>query len=228
MVNPGLPVPLDRILEEARLKSAIALEHLADLSNFGITEEWLKQIQEDLETVENIATFDLQKTELKTLTAIKDEKLAKCVQWGRKLRLRMSLAIADDKLKGVEFPNKTWVASEKNESKLITFMPTLINLAKTHAQVLETVGQKTEEIATGESLLKELTAANQTQEEYNIKRKGVTVERQTIYRRLYDSVNRINRVGQMVFNNNPAVSRLFSSSWSQGTSKGTTQETTTN
>jgi hypothetical protein len=219
MVNPGLPAPLDRILEEARLKLAIAQEYITDLNGFGITEEWLKQIQQNIETVENIATFDLQKTELKALTATKDEKLAQCVEWGRKLRLRMSLAIADNKLKGVEFPNKTWVASEKNESKLITFMPTLINLAKTHAKVLETVGQQAEEIAAGEKLFKELTAANQAQEEYNIKRKGVTVERQTVYRRLYDSVNRINRVGQMVFNNNPAVNRLFSSSWSQGTSK---------
>jgi hypothetical protein len=30
----------------------------------------------------------------------------------------------------------------------------------------------------------------------------------------------------MVFNDNPAVSRLFSSSWSQGTSKQTNEETT--
>jgi hypothetical protein len=91
MVNPSLSVPLDRILEEARLKLAIAQEHFVDLSGFGITEEWLKQIQQGIKAVGNIATFDLQKTELKALTATKNEKLAQCVKWGRKLRLRMSL-----------------------------------------------------------------------------------------------------------------------------------------
>jgi len=219
MTNFSLPATLDRILEEARLKTAIALEHLKALNSFGITQEWLDRMEVDINTVMEIPTFDLQKTELKQFTAAKDAKLNECKEWGKQLKLRMTLAVADKKLKGVEFPNKTWNDCQQSESKLIVFFPTLIELAKVNAKALEAIGQTQEYIYQGEQLLKDLIIANQAQEEYNIKRKGITIDRQEIYRRLYDNVNRINRVGQMVFSDNEVIKVLFSSSWNQGTTE---------
>jgi len=226
MTNFSLPVPLDRILEEARLKLAIAQDHLTALHSFGITQEWLDQMQADINTVADIPTFDLQKTELKQLTAAKDAKLSECQEWGKQLKLRMTLATTDKKLKGVEFPTKTWNDCQQNESKLIAFFPTLIELAKTHSPVLETIGQTKEYITQGQQLLKDLIVANQAQEEYNIKRKGVTSDRQTLYRSLYDGVNRINRVGQMVFSNDAALKVLFRSGWQQSNSASDTSNDT--
>jgi len=226
MTNFSLPAPLDRILEEARLKLAIAQDHLTALHSFGITQEWLDQMQTDINTVADIPTFDLQKTELKQLTAAKDAKLSVCQEWGKQLKLRMTLATTDKKLKGVEFPTKTWNECQQNESKLIAFFPTLIELAKTHSPVLETIGQTKEYITQGQQLLKDLIVANQAQEEYNIKRKGVTSDRQTLYRSLYDGVNRINRVGQMVFSNDAALKVLFRSGWQQSNSASDTSNDT--
>jgi hypothetical protein len=220
MTNFSLPVPLDRILEEARLKVAIAQEHLTALSSFGISQDWLNQIQANIATIADIPTFDLQKTELKQLTAAKDAKLNECQEWGKQLKLRMMLATTDQKLKGVEFPTKTWNECQQNESKLIAFFPTLIELAKTHGSVLATIGQTQDYITQGELLLKDLIATNQAQEEYNIKRKGVTSDRQSLYRSLYDDVNRINRVGQMV-SNDPTIKVLFRSNWSSSSESST-------
>jgi hypothetical protein len=141
MTNFSLPAPLDRVLEEARLKTVIAQNHLTALNSFGISQDWLDHLQTDINAITDIPTFDLQKTQLKQLTAAKDTKLDECKEWGRQLKLRMTLATTDKKLKGVELPSKTWIDCQQNESKLIAFFPTLIELAKTHAPVLETIGQ---------------------------------------------------------------------------------------
>jgi hypothetical protein len=224
MVDSSLPIPIDRILEETRLKLAIAEEHLSDLSSFGINQEWLNQLQKNIDAAVAIPILETQLAELKELTAIKDAKLAECLEWGQKLRLRIDLATKDKKLKGIEFPSKIWTQSQRNESKLITFFPTLINLAKTYAKALATVGQTPEEIKAGETMLQELIEANQNQEEYKLKRTNVTADRQSAYRILYDSVNRINQVGQMVYNDDEANKRLFRSNWGLGNVENTASE----
>ena len=65
--------------------------------------------------------------------------------------MRINLATQDKKLKGIEFPSKIWTQSQRNESKLITFLPTLINLAKTYTDTLATVDQTTEDIQAPET-----------------------------------------------------------------------------
>jgi hypothetical protein len=224
MIDTSLPVPFDRILEEARLKFAIAREHLSNLSSFGINQQWLDDFQKNIEAAVAIPTYETQLAELKELTAIKDAKLAECLEWGQKLRLRIELATKDKKLKRTEFPSKAWLQSQRNESRLITFFPTLINLAKTNAEVLATVGQTPEEIQAGEKMLQELITANQNQEEYKLKRINVTADRQSAYRILYDSVNRINQIGQMVYNDNEANKLLFRSNWGLGNGENTAEE----
>lgn len=214
-IDFGIPAPQDRILEESRLKLAIARERIQDLSTLGITAEWLNQLEQDIGKAVSIPTYDEQRHTLKQLTATKDEKLQACVQWGRKLRFRMSIAFGRKQTAGIQFPSKEWNQAEKNESRLITLWPTLIQIAKEHAQVLVTAGQTAADIEQGLQLLQELVAANQAQEEYNLRRTSVTVERRVAYRNLYDSINRINHSGQMIYGAESAESRLFRTPWVQ-------------
>ncbi|MGK7930269.1 MAG: hypothetical protein AB4041_02390 [Microcystaceae cyanobacterium] len=214
MVNTGLPVPMNRILEEARLKVAIAKEHLNSLSTFGINQTWIDQFEQEIDTAVSIPIYEQQLSELKQLTSAKDAKLTECIEWGQKLRLRIDLASKQKQLTNVNFPSSHWSQAQQNESKLINLFPALIGLAKTHANVLENLGQTPQETKTGEQLLDDLIKANQAQEEYKIKRTQVTSERRAAYRKLYDRVNTINQVGKMVYTNNPSVALLFASSWS--------------
>jgi hypothetical protein len=218
MVDSGLPAPLDRILEEARLKIAIAKERLNDLSTFGIDQQWINQFQKDIDTAVSFPIYEEQLGDLKQLTSAKDAKLTECMEWGQKLRLRIELATKQKQLINVNFPSNRWTEAKRNESKLIRLFPALIGLAKTYAEVLAKVGQTPAEIKAGEQLLNDLIKANQTQEEYKIKRTQVTSDRRIAYRKLYDGVNTINKVGQMVYADNPSVALLFASSWSTSSS----------
>lgn len=105
MTFTSLPVPSDRILEETRLKIAIARQHLEALQTFGLTAAWLDQLEATANETETIATYVQQLEEQKSLTVVKDEILAQCLQWGRNLRLRMELA----------FKNRTPIAPENGE-----------------------------------------------------------------------------------------------------------------
>ncbi len=212
---PTIPIVLDRLLEEARLKLAIAREHVQELESFGITNDWLDQGESDIATAVSYPTFGQQRNELKSLTAAKDSKLEECVQWGRKLRFRMAIAAEEQKSLAVQFPSKDWNQAEKSESKLITLFPTLLQLARTQATALVSAGQTEADLSRGKQLLEELVAANQAQEEYNLKRTNVTAERRIAFRKLYDRVNRINKSGQMVYGVESAKGRLFRSSWTQ-------------
>ncbi|MGK7931760.1 MAG: hypothetical protein AB4041_10045 [Microcystaceae cyanobacterium] len=223
MVNSGLSAPLDKILEEARLKIAIAKERINDLSIFGIDQQWIEQFEEDIETAVSFPIYEEQIDNLKQLTTAKDAKLTECMEWGQKLRLRIELATKQNQLTNVNFPSNRWTEAKRNESKLIRLFPALIGLAKTYAEVLAKVGQTTEEIETGEQLLDDLIKANQTQEEYKIKRTQVTSDRRVAYRKLYDGVNTINKVGQTVYADNPSVALLFASSWSSSSSSSDTE-----
>lgn len=208
-----LAVSTERILEEARLKVAIAREKADDLKRYGITPEWLDELQTDIDTAIAYPTYEQQRNELRELTAIKDSKLNECVGWGRELRFRMSLAFKQRKHSGMQFPTKEWSQAEKNESRLIALFPTLLQLARSQATTLATLGQTEDDIATGERLLQELIKANQAQEEYQLKRTSITAQRRSAYRRLYDGVNRINHTGQMVYSNDTPNGRLFRSNW---------------
>ncbi|MGK7933751.1 MAG: hypothetical protein AB4041_20295 [Microcystaceae cyanobacterium] len=223
MVDKTVPVALDQILEEARVKVSIAETHITQLSQFGLDQKWINQMKKEIDQVAEIPTFDAQKIQLKELTSDKNTKLEACRDWGKTLRLRINLATKDKKLKGVEFPTSQWNEAQTSEAKLITLFPTLIDLAKKHAQVLKSVGQTEETIQQAETYLADLIAANQAQEAYNIHRRSETIDRQTIYRTLYDKVNRINQIGQTVFADTPNLLTLFTSNWTQQTNSHSTE-----
>lgn len=215
-VNPSpLPVPAERILEETRLKLALAREHAETLATFGITAEWLERLAADIDTAVAIPSLQMQRAELRELTVRKDDKLAECVRWARQMRMRFSIA-NNGKPLATTFPSKELTQSEKNESRLIALLPTLIQLARTYANQLATVGQTEATIAEGEQLLADLIATNQAQEEYSLARTSVTADRRAAYLKLYEAVNRINQIGQLVYADDPGTRRLFESNWNRG------------
>ena len=212
------PIPAERILEETRLKLALARDRVASLADFGITAEWLDTLAADIDAALAIPSYERQLAELQQLTAAKDARLAECLQWARQLRFRFEIVAKGNLLPSNPFPSRNLTQCDRNESKLIALMPTLLQLARTHAEALATAGQTEEIIATGDRHLADLVAANQAQEEYNLNRTAVTAQRRAAFNKLYDAVNRINRTGQMVYGPDTADGNLFASNWRRGSS----------
>ena len=224
MSDNQVSVPRDRILEESRLKLAIARDHLDALSRFGLNTDWLNQFEQEIDEAQNVPSFNEQQAQLKSLTVAKDAKLAECRQWGRELRLRMELAYDKNNNPPIPFPSKDWTQSERSETKAIALLPRLIKIATTQAEALAKAGQTQADIDKGQQLLQDLNDANQAQEEYNLLRTQETAQRRALYRQLYDSVNRINQIGQMVYRDDAANNRIFRSNWYQGSSADTDPE----
>ncbi len=218
MNTDPLVVPINQILEESRLKVAVARDHMEQLGRFGISSEWLDQVEQEIARAQSTPSYNEQLDRLKSLTVAKNAKLADCGQWGRELRLRLELVYGKKGTPPMPFPAKEWAQSERNESKMITLFPRLIKIATTQAEDLSQAGQTDADIAQGSQLLQDLIKTNQAQEEYNLLRTQETAQRRAIFRRLYDAVNRINQVGQMVYTEDPSTQRLFRSNWFQSSS----------
>ena len=211
-----LPAPADRILEETRLKIAIARQHLNDLGEFGLTSAWLDDLESQTNEAETFTTYTRQREELKALTTAKDAALADCIQWGRRLRLRLELAFEDRPASGPQFPARDWRESERSETRLIALFPNLLELARQQAFALAPVGQTDADLADGERRFAALKQANEAQEQYKLTRTSVTAQRCERFAQLYNSVNRINKIGQTVFGDDPSTAVLFRSNWQQG------------
>ncbi len=211
------PIPHSQILEEARLKTAIARQHLDALSQYGMTADWLDELETATNEAERIPTHQQQLGEMKSLTAAKDEALEACQEWGRRLRYRMQLAFEDKTPTGMQFPTKDFRTSERSEAKMIALFPSLLELARQHQPTLIPFGHTEEETTLGDTLFTTLKATNEAQEQYNFTRTTITAQRRQAYRYLYDSINRINQMGQMVYGPDTPDGSQFRSNWNRTT-----------
>jgi hypothetical protein len=187
---------------------------------------WINNLEKKADEAEEVVTNTQQLEEMKSLTAAKNQALEACGEWGTQLRFRMELIFKDKTPKGMQFPNKEFTKNRNNESKMITMMPSLIAIAKEHQAQLKTVGQTPEIIKQGETLLTQLKQANEAQEQYKLKRSTVTSQRRTLFKELYDGVNYLNKMGQMVYGTDSAEGLQFRSHWGngEGTSQGEHEE----
>ncbi len=216
MTASSLSIPYDRILEEARLKIAIARQHLEALSTYGLTAAWIDDLEATADATQTIPPFGQQQGELKSLTAVKNAILRECVQWGQQLRLRLELAFEQHPPTGMQFPTQEWRESRRNDARMIALMPSLIKLARQHAPILATTGQTATDLAQGQALYQQLKAANEAQEQYKFARTTTTTQRRELYRKLYAGVNRINQLGQAVYGSETPNGQLFRSNWGFG------------
>lgn len=183
------------------------------LVEFGVTDETLNAFETDIQQAEALPGETRERITLRDLTNDKDEALEGCYQWGRKLRTRLQLAFGRNSAQVQSFPSKEFRRAVESENAMMSVMEVLIALADKHKAELTDYGQTAEILAQGSQLLAALRAADAVQEvRKDIKRQAAQT-RYEIFVQLYDTVNRINKVGRLVFENDPVHLALFQSKW---------------
>ncbi|NJL82543.1 MAG: hypothetical protein HC890_05525 [Chloroflexaceae bacterium] len=75
------------------------------------------------------------------------------------------------------------------------------------------MGQSDATLSDGETRLARLKAASEAHKQYRFSRRAVTTQRRAAFRSLYDGVNRINRIGQLVYGPTSPQGQLFRNHW---------------
>ncbi len=96
---------------------------------------------------------------------------------------------------------------------MMALMEALISLANKYQSELAGFGQTPELLAQGSELLNELRAADTAQELKKDTKKQSTQDRYQQFKNLYDTITRLNRIGRLVFENDPTNLALFESKW---------------
>lgn len=203
----------ETILSVAKTTLANARSHLTALGEFGVTEAMLDEFEGNIQAAEELPDEVSNRIDLKSLTREKADALDGCYQWGRKLRTRLQLAFGNDSPQAKSFPSKQFNAAINSESKMMPVMEILINLATQYQTELAAQGQTPEILAQGSQLLNSLRQADQAQELKKDEKRSATQERYQKFQIIYDTTNRINKVGRLVFENDSVNLPLFESKW---------------
>jgi len=203
----------ETILSVAKTTLENARAHQANLADFGVTTQLLDEFAANIQAAEALPDETANRIDLRSLTQEKKDALDACFQWGRKLRARLQLAFGNASPQASAFPSKEFNAASGSESKMMPVMEILINLATQHQSELAAVGQTPEILAEGSALLESLRQTDQAQELKKDTKRSATQERYQKFQVIYDAVNRINRVGRLVFENDPVKRALFESKW---------------
>ena len=213
----------ETILSVSKTSLTNARNNLMPLSDFGVTEEMLNQFDTDIQAAEALPGETQNRIELKDLTHDKEEALDSCYQWGRKLRVRLQLAFGKNSSQAKSFPSKDFQNAVNSENTMMTVMEVLINLADKYKTELATFGQTPEILAQGNEFLNNLREADSVQEVKKDEKKQATQDRYQQFKNLYDTVIKINRVGRLVFENDPVHLALFESKWPISSATATEQ-----
>ena len=71
---------------------SFALAHTMIKLAGGVNKFETDKFQKDIDTAVSIPIHEEQLSKLKQLTTAKEKKITECIEWGEKLRLRMTLA----------------------------------------------------------------------------------------------------------------------------------------
>ncbi len=201
------------ILSVAKTTLASGRSTVATLAEFGITAISLDAFEADIGQAEALPREANQRVQLRYLTHYKDDALFVCEQWGKKLRMRLELAFGRGSHELGTFPAKQFNAAESSENAMMSVMPLLIELADKHQAVLADHGQTPEILAQGPTVLADLRTADAAQEVRKVEKLQATQARYELFLRLYDTITRINKVGRLVFRDDPVHLALFESKW---------------
>ncbi|NQT26665.1 hypothetical protein HQ585_15020 [candidate division KSB1 bacterium] len=203
----------ETILSVSKTTLANGRSTFAALSDFGVTEETLNTFEAKIQSAEALPFETQNRIELRGLTGHKDEELDACHLWGRKLRLRLQMAFGRGSSQAGSFPSKEFKNAENSENTMMSVMKVLIDLADKYKIELAGFGQTPEILAEGNECLNQLKEADASQENKKDNKKQSTQERYQQFKVLYDTIIRINRVGRLVFENDPVHLALFESKW---------------
>ena len=207
------PVSEEKILSVSKTTLNTARITLGSLSEFGFNQENITNFESEISTAEAMPGELSNRIDLINLTDDKDECLLSCFQWGRKLRARIKLAFPKNSNEVKSFPSKEFEKAKKSENKMMSVMEILIKQAVKYHPQLSNFGQTDEIRDAGNTLLENLRSADAQQESQKTENPSSTQERYQLFRKLYDTVNRINRIGRIVFKNDPVRLVLFESKW---------------
>lgn len=213
----------ETILSVSKTTLTNARNNLTALGDFGITEEMLNQFDTEIQAAEALPGETQNRIELSDLTHDKEEALDSCYQWGRKLRVRLQLAFGKNSSQANSYPSKDFQNAVNSENKMMSVMEVLINLADKYKTELANFGQTPEILAQGSEFLNNLRVADSAQEVKKDEKKQATQDRYQHFKNLYDTVIKINRVGRLVFENDPVHLALFESKWPSSSTTTTEQ-----
>jgi hypothetical protein len=203
----------ETIILAAKLALQNSHARSGSFAEFGMDEAYFTALAKDIADAEQIAGELHHRIDLMQLTNRKREALAACWIWGRKLRIRLEMAYGRSSVQTRSFPANEFRKTFTNENEMMALMEVLIHLAREHQENLLVHGQTEQVNAEGERLLQALRDADMLQESKKGGKKSATRERHRLFHYLYNETNRINRIGRMMFADDPVTAVLFESRW---------------
>jgi len=151
---------------------------------------------------------------------MRSELFYRLIVGAKKLQTRIELAFGKKSPEATSLPIKDFRAAQSGEKAAMSLMETLVKVAEKYQTQLAPYGQTPEVLAQGLELLNQLRSADTAQEIKKEERTTSTKERNEKFRLLYETVNKINKVGRLVFKDEPIKRALFESKWpAPGTKK---------
>ncbi len=123
----------------------------------------------------------------------------------------MEFAFGKNSTKLAAFPIKELKKVMRSEDKMMRVMEICLNIGEKHQTALAAHGQTPEVLTRGRQLHPELSRSDRVQEIQKSSKRSVTQERNELFLEIYDTVNKINKAGQIIFINDPVNRVLFES-----------------
>ncbi len=212
------------ILSIAKTTLINARMHEAELNQYGITAAMLNQFDTDIQAAEAMPGELQNRLNLRIYTQDKDVALDNCYLWGRQLRVRLETAFGRTSPEFQSFPLRQFRNTISSEKNMMYVLETLLLLADTHKEILANFGQTDAVLVQGAQCLADLRAKDAAQEVQKDEKRKATLERHQKFQGVYDTVNKINRVGRLVFAGDATNLALFATKWPRSGSPVTVVE----
>ena len=208
-----LKQPEELILTNALITLQAATDNQPALEAYGITTAIINEFSAKITQAQTIEKEEEKMAELNQITSQKNTKLKDCTNWGEQLKLRVDLAFGKKSPEAKVFVTSKFTSAKRSENQMMNTLPALLELAQNKSDTLAGYGQTPEFIQTGEDLLQSLIKIDQIQEQTKAEKRSLSKERHSLFNQLYETINKINKVGQMVFAADSAKLELFRSNW---------------
>jgi hypothetical protein len=206
-----LHAPEQVIIDTAKKKLSTAREK-TKLQKYGMGEEFCAKLESDIATAAGFKTDEEISSDIETMTTLKNNKVAEAGEWGVEVKIRMELAFEERPEVVKEFPSD-FTKAKKDEKLMLERVPNINNLIDKYAVQLQAKGLPADHKEAGIAILNQIDTLNKTQEKMKEDRPQYTVRRIEAYTLLYDTINKINKVGRKAYKKSAADLKAFSSPW---------------
>ncbi len=201
------------ILLNAKTTLDNARSKVDKLSDFGIDGEFLNDFEARIQTTEAQPRDIVLRFEQRDSTQAKNDVLANCHTWGREFRTRIELGFGGQSPELKSFPSTAFNKAAKSETRMMVVMEGLVDLAERYKDALAPFGHSEEIINQGKQLLADLRLKDKQQELKKAHKDSATRGRRKHFQEIYQKTNMINKVGRLVFKDDPSIQSLFESKW---------------